>query len=68
MSFETHKGRRYCTCDSCNDELKDEKGNTFTFDRDEFDVFLERMNEEGWKSVKNKAGEYEHYCPDCQDD
>jgi hypothetical protein len=67
MSLETDKGRRYCICDSCGEELKDTKGHAFTFARDEFDVFLERMNEEGWLSEKNKHGEWVHTCSDCQE-
>ena len=67
MSIDTHKGKRYCTCDSCGEELKDEKGKTFLFDRDEFDVFLERLQEEGWSSVKNKIGIWERTCSDCRE-
>lgn len=66
MSLQTHRGEQACTCDTCGEELKDEKGRTFLFDRDEFDVFLERLKEEGWKSYK--LGEHwEHTCSDCQE-
>jgi hypothetical protein len=64
MSFDSHRGKRSCSCDVCGRELRDEKGSPFLFDRDEFDIFLERLREAGWKSQKNAKGEWEHFCED----
>lgn len=67
MSLDSYKGKRFCSCDECGEELKEANGrSTFTFFNDEFDVFLERIRDEGWESQKQQDGSYRHVCPDCQ--
>lgn len=50
------------TCDFCGTQLTYSDGEPF----DDFDEATRFMRANGWSSRKNKYGEWENYCPECQ--
>jgi len=49
-------------CDYCGSQLTDSYGEPFT----DYDEAIQGIKNAGWKTVKNKYGEWENYCPSCQ--
>lgn len=46
-----------CDGERCNDE--------YDGDSDQFNETLADMKRNGWRVVKDRDGEWCHYCPDC---
>jgi Fe2+ or Zn2+ uptake regulation protein len=60
MSINRQYGHIAFECDSCGDILET--------DLDDFDFAYAQAKQQGWKAIKAMSGEWEHRCPDCEDE
>lgn len=60
MSIERYHGDISFICDDCGDAL-DAYTNDFT-------EAIEVLKMNSWTFIRQKNGDYEHYCPDCSED
>lgn len=59
MSIQKYRGAYIPTCDICGAELPEQSSRADA---------AEAIKAAEWKAGKNKFGEYEDFCPDCQED
>ena len=59
MNANRSNGNVEFECDFCGEVL-------FT-EQDDFSEALAVLKEDGWRARKDKHGQWEHVCPDCQD-
>lgn len=57
MSIERYRGDVCLSCDDCGDATEWE---------DDFLDLIDGAKGEGWAIVRDDAGEWTHYCPDCR--
>ena len=67
MTIKYEKNKMFVECDDCGETMKALNGrDTQHYDREDFDILLEDLKDNGWAFKRLDSGKYEHTCDDCQ--
>jgi hypothetical protein len=63
MSLDRQYGRREMGCDGCGQCREPDNVDR---SRGAFERFIAETKAEGWRIIRDPAGEWMHYCADCE--
>lgn len=67
MTIKIKAGKMHVECDDCGETMKTLNGKrTQEYDREDFDILIEDLRDNGWVYERGADGKYTHTCFDCQ--